>query len=67
MKYFVDHDVREIYVVAPVKVHEALEMLDEIQRTNPKVGSYYAFIIPPPFTSVATSKSAPTFKTAGDA
>jgi hypothetical protein len=67
MKYFVDHDVREIYLIAPVKAHEAVEMLEEIQRSNPITGSYYTFIIPPPTVPVATSKPITTFKTAGDA
>jgi hypothetical protein len=66
MKYMVDHDVREIYFVAPVKLDEMSRMVNEIKRSNPVTDSYYVFILNPQLPQ--PSKPAPKFKpTIGEA
>ncbi len=60
MKYMIDHDVREIYIVAPVKLEDMSKMVKEIKRANPTTTSYYVFILNP--QPPAKPEPAPKFK-----
>lgn len=62
MKYMIDHDVREVYIVAPVKLGEMSRMVAEIERGDPGASSYYVFILSPapPTPPMAAPKFKPT-------
>jgi hypothetical protein len=62
MRYFVDHIVREIYIIAPAKVNEVAQIMDEVLKANPNCAGYYTFIIAPGQVSTSTN-----IKTMGEA